>query len=707
MMELHILYHSFIGEERIMLTNYTERKKEVLVEYGRFEEEIESLERIIIKAGLPSPIAQFKTSLDDIRRKAKNIRDDRFRLMIVGEAKSGKSTFINAYLGVELMPMDEKQCTSSIVEIKYGTEFRLVATYADGKTYEVKDETDIRSFLKTNAALDENYRDIPVPTINHDLLVRYGKKSQSEYAIIPKSIMESFLSAPEIKDANIHNISNYNSKIRSYIENRKNNWRSIVVKIEIFFPFEDEALKGIEIIDSPGVAARGGVAEITASYIENADAIIFLKPMSGQALESSQFTEFMKNASVERNKNALFLVLTHAINHTPSGVKRLEDEAYKQFKQLPSKNIIVVDSKAELYAEMFSTVVDVQARIRELNASGDLDEFVKGIWFDAMGNKNAFINGLKQKSNFEKIDEALSVFGRKAHYIALSSLLDLISKVYTRIIGDLNSHIARFKEKAEDPSELAKKIGEIKQELEVINNKMYRGVDRIVSRYSSDDSDIKKNANRAAEDFKKQTEIINANDSNCFNELERQAIHKIDEFKNLQDLIQKAVVQECNATLIAITNEGEIPYTSLEPDFSEDTFKNIKDSTKSKANETHSYETGVTFKKTHTYSEYSRNKHFKIVKDNILTRLETIKNDLIINLVDFVVQISKQYMNKLRLNAESKKEELDAIFEAKLNAEQIKIVIDNLNVLTIDCNDCRRNADRIKGGIDKYVQQST
>jgi len=145
-----------------MLTNYHERKKEVLNEYDEFVNKIKRLENTFVDAGLPSPISQFKSSLDDAKRKSENIRIDRFRLMIVGEAKSGKSTFINAYLGVELLPMDVKQCTSSIVEIKYGSEFRLVATFADGKQEQHDGEIDIRSFLKTNAALDDQRRKVNI-----------------------------------------------------------------------------------------------------------------------------------------------------------------------------------------------------------------------------------------------------------------------------------------------------------------------------------------------------------------------------------------------------------------------------------------------------------------------------------------------------------------------------------------------------------------
>jgi hypothetical protein len=53
----------------------------------------------------------------------------------------------------------------------------------------------------------------------------------------------------------------------------------------ITYPFDGESLSGIEIIDSPGVNAQGRVGDITNDYIENANAIMFIKPITGAALE--------------------------------------------------------------------------------------------------------------------------------------------------------------------------------------------------------------------------------------------------------------------------------------------------------------------------------------------------------------------------------------------------------------------------------------
>ena len=59
---------------------------------------------------LTSLLFQFQKQKFE-RGKAGRVREDRFTIIVAGESKSGKSTFINAYLGIELLPMDVKQCT--------------------------------------------------------------------------------------------------------------------------------------------------------------------------------------------------------------------------------------------------------------------------------------------------------------------------------------------------------------------------------------------------------------------------------------------------------------------------------------------------------------------------------------------------------------------------------------------------------------------
>lgn len=694
-----------------MVVDYKSRKNEVLASYETVEKLIADLREYAAKIELPDPAEHLGTLLSDIRSKADKVKADRFNIMIAGESKSGKSTFINAYLGVELLPMDVKQCTSAIVEIKYGAAFSVKATYADGRQREITGDDEARDFLKANAALDDQYRDIPVPTINSEILVKSGLRARTKGATISISNaeVEAMLKSPEVQAANIYNLPDYNKRIKAYINARKDSWQDIVTKIEIVFPFSED-LRGIEIIDSPGVCARGGVAEITSKYIENADAIIFLKPVIGQSLESTQFSRFMENVSVERNKNALFLVLTHIATKNEADLRRLEEEAQKQFSgKLDNKNILFVDSKAELYSKKFADIDNIENELRRLNSEGVLDDFVLKAYNETnglFGNGDTadFIKKLHEKSRFRQIYQSLEIFGRKAHYILLANLLDSIIKLYGKLWNDMNSRIDMFRQKAEDPTELSKKIAGVKQDLDIIQNKMSRGVDGVVRRFRGDEGVIKTEAEAAVKDFLEAVGKIAPDSDTAFNKLEQLSLKKIDQFKAIQERLQHQVVEDFDKELVALSDKSSIPFESLKPDFTEETFKKIKESTKSKAYETRSYEEGVTFKKTHSYSEYVQNKHFGVLKDNILSRLEDLKRDLISNLEDFVENIRSKYIAELSYNSNAKKVELDAIMDAKNTAEQIQYIIKELTSIATDLSAAQSEAKKIKGGISKYVQ---
>ncbi|MEH0867512.1 dynamin family protein [Phytobacter diazotrophicus] len=695
-----------------MITDYKSRKNEVLASHKKVEDLVAEITKNAQRIGVPGPLERLEPLLTDIRSKVEKIRNDRFSLMIAGESKSGKSTFINAYLGVELLPMDVKQCTSAIIEIKNGEEFYVRATYANGDKKEIRGDAEAREFLKKNAALDDEYRDIPVPTINSEIIVKSGMRAANKGTLIKilKAEIEDFLNALEVQEANIHNIpvQDYNRKIKKYIEERKNSWQTIVTKIEVVFPFGEE-MRGIEIIDSPGVCARGGVAEITSQYIENADAIIFLKPVSGQALESTQFNQFIKNASVARNKNALFLVLTRTTNVTPEDLRRLEGEAYQQFNNIDKNNILFVDSKAELYAKKLANIDEIEAELRRLNQAGTLDDFVVKAYNDVSGlfgngDKNDFIKVLSEKSRFEQVYNAMETFGRKAHYILLVSLLDSICDLYRALYSDLNFQMDIFQQKAEDPTELSIKIATTKKELDILEDKMRSGVDKVRQHFRSDDGLIRSSAEKAVSDYKKQISLIDENSSDAFSELERESIKKINGFKVLAIELQENIITEFDKELVSLSDNSTISFEWLRPNFTQSTFAEIRASTESKATERQSYEEGVTFKETHTRSIYSRGKHYNLIKTNILSRLQNIKGDLIKNLIAFVDNVSDRYISELKENARTKKKELDIIIEAKITAEQIKEIINNLTILLTNVTSEQSDAEKIKRGIVKNVQ---
>lgn len=61
--------------------------------------------------------------------------DAPIQIAIIGQFSSGKSTFLNALLGEEILPSGVTPVTAKVCYIKYGKNLSLEATYKNGKTY--------------------------------------------------------------------------------------------------------------------------------------------------------------------------------------------------------------------------------------------------------------------------------------------------------------------------------------------------------------------------------------------------------------------------------------------------------------------------------------------------------------------------------------------------------------------------------------------
>ena len=203
------------------------------------------------------------------------------------------------------------------------------------------------------------------------------------------------------------------------------------------------------------------------------------------------------------------------------------------------------------------------------------------------------------------------------------------------------------------------------------------------------------------EDFLEKVGKIVPDSDTAFNDLERLSLQKIDRFVEVQEELQQQMVKEFDEQLVALSDKSSIPFESLQPDFSEETFKEIKEATSSEAVEQVSKKKCF---KAKIISEYSKNKHFNLIKNDITNRLEEIKNNLIANLADFVENIRTQYIRELGKNADAKKTEMDTIMEAKKTAEQIRENIAMLTDKVQKLKDAQSGAEKISGGIKKHVQ---
>ena len=673
-----------------MITNFKQVKEDVLSQYDSFNDILNEIVRFDGSVSEASLIA--------LQNQAKNIRDDKFLLMVVGEAKSGKSTFINAYLGKEILPMDVMQCTSAIVEIRYGKRFVLTATYADDRQETYEDEEKIKKFLIENASLDDEYRDIPVPTINIEILMKKRGKMPRDYEI--KELMQG------IANENLYKLSEseYEAKVRKYIAEKTPIWTDIVKMIVIQYPFEDEDLRGIEIVDTPGVNADGRVGEITHEYIAKANAVMFLKPIVGSALEATSFKKFLEGKSADRNRDAMFLILTRAANETGDNIARIREEAFKQFPGINEHQIIPVDSKVELFYNRIKLLPaeELTSYMTPLVEEDKLDSFLAMPWYKALFKREVYLQKLKELSNFSAIDEALNKFAHKAHYMALSEFLERMLKVLDAAQGQFSERVLNYKKKAVDPLKLEAELADKKTALESLKLKINTTTTSIGRQYTNSGGLIEQKAEEVAREYELEISQLNSQSSSSMEELQKATFRQVDKYIKYQADLQREITEKCNEELVSISDKSKIPFTTLKPDLTPETIDAIKNEQKSNANVPHT-DPGTCFKKASTYPVFSQAKFFTLVRDDIKVRLEAIKSDFVIQLSDFVTNVLSAYRSELVSNATKLQDEYDKILLDKAEAEELQKKITDLEVFLARIKPLTESIKIIKAGVDSHV----
>ena len=153
----------------------------------------------------------------------KLVQSDTFKVLVLGEFKRGKSTFINAMLGDEILPAYARPCTAIINEVKWGESKRALLYPA-----------------KTGAALQQEPLEVPVEQLE-------------DYVVIKDDVREIASSQYD--------------------------------KVELFWPLP-LCRSGVEIIDSPGLNEHDIRQKVTMDYLSSVDAVLFVLSCEALAARS-------------------------------------------------------------------------------------------------------------------------------------------------------------------------------------------------------------------------------------------------------------------------------------------------------------------------------------------------------------------------------------------------------------------------------------
>lgn len=224
-------------------------------------------------------MSQFAGKLQQLSEKVSN---DSFKIQIVGTFNNGKSTFINALLGENILPTRALPCTAVVNEIKYGEQKRAVLHFVNPLPEKLIDcipDATLRH-MQSYQMKDIPPLDIEYDQIEHYVQIPLDGDPEEISAMSPYKTVELFYPSPLLKE-------------------------------------------GVEIIDSPGLNEADERTAITLEYLDKADAVIYLLDATRPCARDE--VETIEDILIPKGFNDMFFV-ANRIDQVPererAGIKK-------------------------------------------------------------------------------------------------------------------------------------------------------------------------------------------------------------------------------------------------------------------------------------------------------------------------------------------------------------------------------------------------
>ncbi|TLT07829.1 hypothetical protein FE243_03585 [Aliarcobacter thereius] len=402
-----------------------DKKQDIFKQSDLLKENILSLSEYssksieFINKNLPYGLDQL---LDKLKEKKDEIENEKFRIGIFGYFSTGKSTFLNAILGIDFLPSAEERLTAiftKLVHINQSKDLKDgdIEVYFKN-SYELK-ELYNESILNLKEALEQDEHNKFYDNFDklEDLREELGNKLDSiktrDYSgDIRERIKNSKIILKTIMDCDNSLIGSI-EKIK--IENLKDyvtDDKKAILLNEVIIYLDNPFLEKVEIVDTPGYGSTNSLDTKKAhEFVKEANIVIFLTkattPM--QDINEKDFLEeyikIYKDNDNTVNSSNLFIV-ANQIDTTQKSVEEVKEmilkNIYDEFEgdfKIDKKNIFTISSKYHLDLQSNKEI----EKPRNAN-SKDLENF-----------KNSFQIYLKEskdrefiQQNFSKIDDILT-----------------------------------------------------------------------------------------------------------------------------------------------------------------------------------------------------------------------------------------------------------------------------------------------------------
>ena len=460
-----------------------------------------------------------------VERKAKPFVEGHFTLAIVGKMSAGKSTFINAFLGQNILPTGHFQTTAILTKIEHAEEKSIEIVYGDNKGISITG--DIESQLKNYVAIEEKYNKLPLNYINEMIIKEVDKE-------------EIFCSDNINYMEGISGIKVDRNLLEEYIKEHPKS--KIAKEVTVRCPFPEDCI-GWRIVDTPGIGAVGGFDSETTNFLTaklenggyNVDAIIFLHKGTDN-IEDKETNNFVKDTfdklSNEAKKRVFFVITNCADGKFRRNKKDIISKAKKFFVEktgIKEDRLLAIDSLMEILHRYITKENKDAQSLRKSKGVPDSswDEKTWEECRELLSNiKNSLEDDGKNDNNENMLDRAQEWSGFNNLRAVLNEFVktektnayeDLLKAVKEDIKGAIAGKENDKKNLQEGAEEMEKQINELesarlKMQEELGNIRKYFSQEKVSERFEFIEDIIENHIEKSDSEDKIVTETINLYD---------------------------------------------------------------------------------------------------------------------------------------------------------------------------------------------------
>lgn len=244
-----------------------------------------------------------------------NLDNQKFSIGVTGVLSAGKSSFLNALLGEEILATSTIPETANLTVLKFAKQQGAKVYFWNTQQWED---------LTKESAFDKGLRE-------------FIKQSEEKFG---DNLKRYILPNTHTQDITLDELSTYTSA------NHDSKMCNLIQKVELFTPLKFLE-NGVDIVDTPGlddpIAKR---EEITKSYLNDCDLLIHL--MNASCAATQVDIDFILETLLERNISRLLVVLTKIDLISKEELQQSLDYTKKSLEHQIKKISAKIDAKSVL-----------------------------------------------------------------------------------------------------------------------------------------------------------------------------------------------------------------------------------------------------------------------------------------------------------------------------------------------------------------------